>query len=41
MKTFTIGNEKYTVIKEYRDMYLCIDEFMTNFKRVPKLVRIK
>lgn len=41
MKTFTIGGEKYTVIKEYRDMYLCMDEFMTNFKRIPKLTVVK
>lgn len=41
MKTFNIKGEEYRVIKEYRDSYLCIDEFMTNFKRIPKLVRVK
>jgi hypothetical protein len=36
-----IGNELFTIRKEYLDGFLAIDEFLTTYKRIPKLVRIK
>jgi hypothetical protein len=41
MKIFKIKGEEFKVIKEYRDMYLCISEFGFNLKRIPKLERVK
>ncbi|AGX43990.1 hypothetical protein [Clostridium saccharobutylicum] len=41
MKKFNIKGEEYRVIKDYKDFYFCVSEFGFNFKRIPKLVRVK
>lgn len=40
-QTLKIKGEEFKIIKEYIDCFLCTDEFLTNLKRIPKLVRIK
>jgi hypothetical protein len=41
LKTFNIDGEEYRVFREYDGVYLCISEFGTNIKRIPKLKRVK
>lgn len=40
-QSLKIKGESYIIVEEFLDSFLAVDEFLTNYKRIPKLVRIK